>query len=58
MVVDCSDILPATSTADVHAVLGFASAEKVAETVTATEVVEATKRHLEHWWVHGALRHA
>lgn len=56
VVVDCPDIFPAACTADVHAALGFPFAEEAAERVS--EVVEATKRRLEHWWAHGALRRA
>ncbi|XP_077545284.1 uncharacterized protein LOC144158338 [Haemaphysalis longicornis] len=53
VVVNCPDILPAARTTAVHVALGFA--EEKTETERG-EVVEVTKRRLEHWWSHGALR--
>ncbi|KAH9376412.1 hypothetical protein HPB48_022091 [Haemaphysalis longicornis] len=53
VVVNCPDILPAARTTAVHVALCFAEEETETER---GEVVEVTKRRLEHWWSHGALR--
>ncbi|KAH9364396.1 hypothetical protein HPB48_012133 [Haemaphysalis longicornis] len=53
MVVNCPDVLPTARTTAVH-VVAHDFAEEATETERG-EVVEVTKRRLEHWWSHGAL---